>query len=65
MQAIDANGNLVYVVFSLKANFFTLSTSIVTGILEYQVPHIYCIGDANSNMMLAHAASAQGILGRR
>ncbi|WCJ23397.1 Dihydrolipoyl dehydrogenase [Euphorbia peplus] len=25
------------------------------------VPHIYCIGDANGKMMLAHAASAQGI----
>ncbi|MBA0739709.1 hypothetical protein Gogos_012948, partial [Gossypium gossypioides] len=26
------------------------------------VPHLYCIGDANGKMMLAHAASAQGIL---
>eukprot|EP00898_Chlorokybus_atmophyticus_P007319 jgi/Chlat1/7589/Chrsp63S07089 len=25
------------------------------------VPHLYCIGDANGLMMLAHAASAQGI----
>jgi dihydrolipoamide dehydrogenase len=25
------------------------------------VPNIYCIGDANGKMMLAHAASAQGI----
>ncbi|KAL5541930.1 hypothetical protein UlMin_009640 [Ulmus minor] len=25
------------------------------------VPHMYCIGDANGKMMLAHAASAQGI----
>ncbi|KAJ8500136.1 hypothetical protein OPV22_010688 [Ensete ventricosum] len=25
------------------------------------VPHIYCIGDANGKLMLAHAASAQGI----
>merc|ERR1712232_1483534 len=25
------------------------------------VPHGYCIGDANGKMMLAHAASAQGI----
>jgi dihydrolipoamide dehydrogenase len=25
------------------------------------VPHVYCIGDANGKMMLAHAASAQGI----
>ena len=23
------------------------------------VPHVYCIGDANGKMMLAHAASAQ------
>jgi pyruvate/2-oxoglutarate dehydrogenase complex dihydrolipoamide dehydrogenase (E3) component len=28
-----------------------------------QVPHLYCIGDANGKMMLAHAASAQGISG--
>ncbi|KAL6952317.1 Dihydrolipoyl dehydrogenase 2, mitochondrial [Sarracenia purpurea var. burkii] len=26
-----------------------------------QVPHLYCIGDANGKMMPAHAASAQGI----
>ncbi|XP_019187995.1 PREDICTED: dihydrolipoyl dehydrogenase 2, chloroplastic-like isoform X2 [Ipomoea nil] len=26
-----------------------------------EVPHLYCIGDANGKMMLAHAASAQGI----
>lgn len=26
-----------------------------------KVPHVYCIGDANGKMMLAHAASAQGI----
>ncbi|XP_011015375.1 PREDICTED: dihydrolipoyl dehydrogenase 2, chloroplastic-like isoform X2 [Populus euphratica] len=25
------------------------------------VPHLYCIGDSNGKMMLAHAASAQGI----
>ncbi|KAG1326198.1 putative Dihydrolipoyl dehydrogenase 2, chloroplastic [Cocos nucifera] len=25
------------------------------------IPHLYCIGDANGKMMLAHAASAQGI----
>merc|ERR1711933_266633 len=25
------------------------------------LPHLYCIGDANGKMMLAHAASAQGI----
>ncbi|XP_074321959.1 dihydrolipoyl dehydrogenase 2, chloroplastic-like isoform X1 [Apium graveolens] len=25
------------------------------------VPHVYCIGDANGKLMLAHAASAQGI----
>ncbi|KAJ4967856.1 hypothetical protein NE237_014557 [Protea cynaroides] len=25
------------------------------------VPHVYCIGDSNGKMMLAHAASAQGI----
>jgi dihydrolipoamide dehydrogenase len=23
------------------------------------VPHVYCIGDANGKLMLAHAASAQ------
>ncbi|KAJ9546402.1 hypothetical protein OSB04_018945 [Centaurea solstitialis] len=26
-----------------------------------KVPHLYCIGDANGKLMLAHAASAQGI----
>ena len=25
------------------------------------VPNVYCIGDANGKLMLAHAASAQGI----
>ncbi|CAL9073915.1 unnamed protein product [Musa textilis] len=27
------------------------------------VPHLYCIGDADGKLMLAHAASAQGISG--
>jgi len=26
---------------------------------------LYCIGDANGKMMLAHAASAQGISGKK
>jgi pyruvate/2-oxoglutarate dehydrogenase complex dihydrolipoamide dehydrogenase (E3) component len=30
-----------------------------------QVPNLYCIGDANGKLMLAHAASAQGISGRQ
>ena len=25
------------------------------------VPHLYCIGDANGKLMLAHTASVQGI----
>jgi hypothetical protein len=29
-----------------------------------QVPNLYCIGDANGKLMLAHAASAQGISGK-
>jgi len=33
--------------------------------LFLQVPHLYCIGDANGKMMLAHAASAQGISGTK
>lgn len=36
---------------------------LLTIVFEYQVPHLYCIGDANGKMMLAHAASAQGISG--
>lgn len=32
-------------------------------VMVLQVPHLYCIGDANGKMMLAHAASAQGISG--
>ncbi|GKE80257.1 dihydrolipoyl dehydrogenase [Tanacetum coccineum] len=28
------------------------------------VPHVYCIGDANGKLMLAHAVSAQGISGQ-
>lgn len=64
MRVLDTNGNLVCILFSLRAQFFVRSMSTVADILEYQVPHIYCIGDANGKMMLAHAASAQGISGR-
>ncbi|KAM7474284.1 hypothetical protein LguiB_021527 [Lonicera macranthoides] len=45
MQVLDAEGKVRPVV----------------KIPYYQVPHVYCIGDANGKMMLAHAASAQGI----
>ncbi|CAL5379494.1 unnamed protein product [Camellia sinensis] len=47
--------------------YLTCSINVVTqqGFVlvdeRMQVPHLYCIGDANGKMMLAYAASAQGI----
>lgn len=37
------------------------SMRVLTAVDGQVVPHLYCIGDANGKMMLAHAASAQGI----
>lgn len=34
---------------------------VIRGEDQVVVPHLYCIGDANGKMMLAHAASMQGI----
>ncbi len=34
----------------------------VDGIMQTNQPHLYAIGDANGKMLLAHVASAQGIL---
>ena len=49
-----------------KTNCYTeqLSPNGPFGYLTYdmlQVPNLFCIGDANGKLMLAHAASAQGI----
>lgn len=43
-------------IYQIFSNFFCW---VVMG----QVPNLFCIGDANGKMMLAHAASAQGISG--
>ncbi len=34
---------------------------VLTGPDGEVVPNVYCIGDANGKMMLAHAASAHGV----
>lgn len=63
MQVKDKDGNLVcckYIFFFICGYYQPLLTYYI----HLQVPHVYCIGDANGKMMLAHAASAQGISGR-
>lgn len=41
---------------------FTPKGVIVNDVMQTNVPHIYAIGDINGRMMLAHAATFQGIV---
>jgi len=60
MRVIDANGKLV----CINLSNYPSPTYCYWQDLVWQVPHLFCIGDANGKMMLAHAASAQGISGK-
>ena len=42
-------------------SFDILTNATLTSLLVEVIDNLYCIGDANGVMMLAHAASAQGI----
>ena len=41
---------------------FTTRGIIVNEVMQTNVPHIYAVGDINGKMMLAHAATFQGIV---
>lgn len=41
---------------------FTTRGIIVNDVMQTNVPHIYAVGDINGKMMLAHAATFQGIV---
>ncbi|MBK1990672.1 dihydrolipoyl dehydrogenase [Sphaerospermopsis aphanizomenoides BCCUSP55] len=45
-----------------KRNFIPVNDGMSVLSAGEVVPHLYAIGDANGKMMLAHAASAQGII---
>ncbi|NET02227.1 MAG: dihydrolipoyl dehydrogenase [Sphaerospermopsis sp. SIO1G2] len=45
-----------------KRNFIPVNDEMAVLSNDEVVPHLYAIGDANGKMMLAHAASAQGIV---
>ncbi|MEA5578614.1 dihydrolipoyl dehydrogenase [Anabaena sp. UHCC 0451] len=45
-----------------KRNFIPVNDGMAVLSAGEVVPHLYAIGDANGKMMLAHAASAQGII---
>ncbi|MBR8839687.1 MAG: dihydrolipoyl dehydrogenase [Stigonema ocellatum SAG 48.90 = DSM 106950] len=45
-----------------RRNFIPVNDSMAVLSAGEVVPHLWAIGDANGKMMLAHAASAQGIL---
>ena len=41
---------------------FTPKGIVVNDVMQTNVPHIYAVGDVNGRMMLAHAATFQGIV---
>lgn len=45
-----------------RRNFIPVNDSMAVLSAGESVPHLWAIGDANGKMMLAHAASAQGII---
>ncbi|KAE8698227.1 Dihydrolipoyl dehydrogenase 2 [Hibiscus syriacus] len=54
----------LYVAFTFCVDAALIATGrapFTNGLGLENIPHLYCIGDVNGKMMLAHAASAQGI----
>ncbi|MFS8027898.1 putative dihydrolipoyl dehydrogenase [Helianthus anomalus] len=60
----DSNGmmDFIWINVETQRSFVLVDEHMrVIDAIGNTVPHLYCIGDANGKLMLAHAASSQGI----
>ena len=62
LMAVGRRANIASLNLSDAGIEFTGRGVVVNNVMQTNVPHIYAIGDINGQMMLAHAATFQGIV---
>lgn len=62
LMAVGRRANVASLNLSDVGIEFTPRGVVVNEVMQTNVPHIYAIGDINGKMMLAHAATFQGIV---
>ncbi len=62
LMAVGRRANVVSLNLADAGIEFTPKGIAVNDVMQTNVPHIYAIGDVNGKMMLAHAATFQGIV---
>lgn len=62
LMAVGRRANIGSLNLSDAGVEFTPRGVLVNNVMQTNVPHIYAIGDINGHMMLAHAATFQGIV---
>lgn len=62
LMAVGRRANVASVNLEQAGVEFTSRGILVNDVMQTNVPHIYAIGDVNGRMMLAHAATFQGIV---
>ena len=62
LMAVGRRANIASLNLSDAGIGFTGRGVVVNNVMQTNVPHIYAIGDINGQMMLAHAATFQGIV---
>ncbi len=62
LMAVGRRANVASLNLADAGIEFTPRGIIVNDVMQTNVPHIYAVGDVNGKMMLAHAATFQGIV---
>ena len=62
LMAVGRRANVASLNLSDAGIEFTPRGIVVNDVMQTNVPHIYAVGDVNGKMMLAHAATFQGIV---
>lgn len=62
LMAVGRKANVASLNLADAGIEFTTRGIIVNEVMQTNVPHIYAVGDINGKMMLAHAATFQGIV---
>ena len=62
LMAVGRKANVASLNLADAGIEFTTRGIIVNEVMQTNVPHIYAVGDINGRMMLAHAATFQGIV---
>ena len=64
LMAVGRKANVASLNLADAGIEFTSRGIVVNDVMQTNIPHIYAVGDINGKMMLAHAATFQGIVAR-